>query len=212
LGGVANADVEPGLARCDRQPLIAELSDDVEGLARLLLEREPQRVLCDLRLDCLAHMGRGAKEAVRGYETFERLVRTLEVVVREVVLEPALSVDEVREDRAAEKLVPQRLPEALDLAERLRMLRSTPDVLDAVSLQRLLEDRTTTPHRVLPAIVGQHFLRLPVRRDAALERLHHQRRLLMVRDRIPDDEAAVVVHEHAQVQPLLPTLQKREDV
>jgi hypothetical protein len=61
-------------------------------------------------------------------------MRTLEVVVREVVLEPALRIDEVRKHRAAEKLVPQRLPEALDLAECLRMLRSTTNVLDAVTL------------------------------------------------------------------------------
>ena len=92
------------------------------------------------------------------------------------------------------------------------MLRSTSDVLDAVSLERLLEDRPPAPHRVLPPVVGQDLLRLAVRRDASLERLHHERRLLMVRERVADDEPAVVVHEHAQVQPLLPALQEREDV
>jgi hypothetical protein len=34
----------------------------------------------------------------------------------------------------------------------------------------------------------------------------------MMRDRVADDEPAVVVHEDAQVQPLLPPLQEREDV
>lgn len=43
-------------------------------------------------------------------------MRTLEVVVREVVLESALCVDEVREHGAAQKLIPQRFPEPLDLA------------------------------------------------------------------------------------------------
>jgi hypothetical protein len=55
------------------------------------------------------------------------------------------------------------------------MLRPTSDVLDAVTLERLLEDRSSAPHRVLPAVVGQHLLRLTIRRDAALEGLHHQR-------------------------------------
>lgn len=175
MGGVADADVEPRLARGDRQTLITELTDDVEGLARLLFEREPQRVLCDLLLDRLAHVRRGAEEAIGRHQTVERLMWTLKVVVREVVLEPALRVDEVREDRAAQKLVPQGLPEALDLTERLRMLRSTADVLDAVALEGLLEFGPPAPHRVLPAVVRQHFLRLTVRRDAALEGLHHER-------------------------------------
>ena len=116
MRGVADADIEPGLAGSDRQALIAELPDDVEGLSRLLFEREPQRVRSDLLLDRLAHVRRRAEEAVRGHESLERLVRPLKVVVREVVLEAALRVDEVREHGSAEKLVPQRLPEPLHFA------------------------------------------------------------------------------------------------
>lgn len=92
------------------------------------------------------------------------------------------------------------------------MLRTTADVLDAHPLQRLLELRLASPHRVLPSVVGQHLGRLSVRRDASLERLHHQRRLLVVRKRVADHEAAVVVHEHADVQPLSAPKSKREDV
>jgi hypothetical protein len=212
LGGVADADIEPLLAGCDREALITELTDDVEGFAWLLFERESQCVLRDLLLDCLAHVRRGAEESICWNKAVESLMRSLEVVVREVMFEPALRVDEVREHRAAEKLVPQRLPETLDLAERLRMLRATADVLDAVALERLFELGPSTPHRVLPTVVGQHFLWLTVRRDAAFEGFHHQSGFLVVCDRVADDEAAVVVHEHAQVQPLLATLKKRKDV
>lgn len=63
-------------------------------------------------------------------QSVERLVRSLEVVVAEVVLESMLRIDEVSEDGAAEKLVPQGLPEALDLAQSLRVLRPAADVLD----------------------------------------------------------------------------------
>jgi hypothetical protein len=157
-------------------------------------------------------MRRCLEEAVGWHEPIERLMRALEVVVTDVVLESALRVDDVREHRAPEKLVPQRLPESLHLAQRLRVLRPTADVLDAPALEVLLELGLATPHRVLPAVVGQHLRRLTVRGDTTLERLHHQRRLLVVRERVPDHESAVVVHEHANVQTLRASQPKREDV
>jgi hypothetical protein len=205
-------DLEPGRACRDRQPLIAELSDDVERLARRLLEREPQLVRRHGALDLGTYVRGGAEEAVRGDKSVERLMRPLEVVVADEVFESALGVVDVREYGAAEKLVPQRLPESLDLAERLRVLRSTADVVDASSREQFLEFGLAAPHRVLPAVVGEHLGRVAVRGDAALERLHHQRRLLVMSKRVPDDEAAVVIHEHAHVQPLCASQPKREDV
>jgi hypothetical protein len=154
LRRVTDADIEALLAGGDRQPLIAQLTDDVKRLARLLFEREAQRVRRDLFLDRLAHVRRGSKESIGRYEPVERLMRPLEVVVREVVLEPPLSVDEVREHRAAQKLLPQRLPETLDLAQRLRMLGPATDVLDAVALEHLLELGAPAPHHVLTTVVG----------------------------------------------------------
>lgn len=162
--------------------LVAELPDDVEGFARRLLEREPQRVRCDLALDLRAHVGRGPKVPVRGHGAVECLVWALEVVVREEVLEPVLRVDVVSEDRAADELVPQRLPEPLDLAERLRVLRPAANMPDAETLERDLEFGLAAPHRVLPAIVGQHLGRLAECGHAAFERLDDQRRLLVMRE------------------------------
>ncbi len=192
--------------------LIAELADDVERLAWWLLESEAQLVRCDRTLDLCAHVGSRLEEAVSGHEPVERLMRTLEVVVADEVIEPLLRVDDMREHRAAEKLVPQRLPESLDLAERLRMLRPAADVLDPHPRQCLFELGLAPPHRVLAPVVGQHFRGLPVRGDAALERFHHERRLLVVRERVPHDESAVVIHEHAHVQPLCSPQPEREDV
>lgn len=212
LAGIADTDLEPRTARGDRQVLIAELTDDVERLARRLFEREAQRVRRDLALDLGADVRRCAEVPVGRHRAVERLMRSLEVVVLEEVLEPVLSVDVVGKHSATEKLVPQRLPEAFDLAERLRMLRPAADVPDAEPLECDLEFRLAAPHGVLPPVVGQHLRRLTERGDAALERLHHQRRLLVVRERVPDDEATVVIHEHADVEPLLPSVQEGEDV
>lgn len=128
------------------------------------------------------------------------------------VLEAVLRVHEVREDRAPEEFVPECLPEALDLAQRLRMLRPALDVVDPRLPQHLLEFGLATPHRVLTAVVGQDLGRISVRGHAAFESFEHERRLLVVRQRVTDHEAAVVVHEHARVQPLVPAESKREDV
>jgi hypothetical protein len=205
-------DLQARRAGGDRQPLIAELPHHVKRLTRRLFEREPQLVLRDRALDLGADMRRGLEEAICGDQAVERLVRPLEVVVADVVRESVLRVLHVREHRAAQKLVPQRLPEALDLAERLRMLRPTTDVLDAHARERFFELGLAAPHRVLTSVVGQHLGGLTVRGDTALEGLHHQRRLLMVRERVPDDETAVVVHEHADVQALRAPQPEREDV
>ncbi len=212
MGRVADVDLEALLTGGDRQPLIPELSDHVEGLARRLLERHPQRVRLDRALDLCAHVRRRLEESICRHQPVECLMWTLEVVVREEVLEPLLRVDRVREHRPPQEFVPQCFPEPLHLAQRLRMLRSAADVLDPHSLQRLLEFGLAPPHRVLPTVVRQHLRRLPVAGDTPFEGLHHQRRLLVVRQRVPDDKPAVVIHEHAHVQSLCASQPKREDV
>jgi hypothetical protein len=212
LCGVVDVNLEPLLAGGNRKPLIAELADHVKGLARRLLEREPQLIRGHLPLDLFADVRRRLEEAVGGHEPVERLVWPLEVVVADVVLEPALRVDEVGEHRATQKLVPQRLPKPLDLAQCLRVLGAAADVVDARLPQHLLELGLAAPHRVLTAVIGEHLLRLAVRRHRALESLHHERRLLMMCERVPDDKPTVVVHEHAGVQPHVPPKPKREDV
>jgi hypothetical protein len=209
---VADVDLESFSPRRDRQPLIAELTDDVKRLADRLLEREAERIRRDRALDLRTHVSGGLEKAICRDESVERLVRPLEVVVRQVVRESVLRVDSMGEYRATQKLVPQGLPEALDLAERLRMLWPASDVVDAHPRERLLEFRLSAPHRVLPTVVGQNLGRLVVGRHAAFEGLHHQRRLLVVRECVSDDESTVVVHEHAHVQPLCASEPKREDV
>jgi hypothetical protein len=212
LALVADVDLQAALSGRDRQPLISELSDDVEGFSRWLLECEPEFVRLHRTFDLGTHVRGSLEEAVRRYEPVERLVRPLEVVVANEVLEPVLRVDDVREHCAPEKLVPQRLPESLDLAKRLRMLRPTTDVLHAHAGQKFLELGLAAPHRVLPPVVRQHLGRRTVRGDGTFECLHHQRRLLVMREGLTHDESAVVVHEHAHVQPLCAPQPKREDV
>jgi hypothetical protein len=84
--------------------------------------------------------------------------------------------------------------------------------MDPLPPQLLLEAGGSTPDRVLPPVVGQHLLRHSILRDRLVERLPHQELLLMPRHRPADDESGMIVHERAEVDPLVPPQEKREDV
>jgi len=129
--------------------------------------REPQRVVGDALLHRRPHVWRGTEVPVRRDQPLERLVRPLEVVGVHEEADATLAVREVREDRARQELVPQSLPEALDLPQGLRVLGPALHVPDPFSPQLLLEFRLAAPGRVLPTLVGQDLLRRPVRRRPA---------------------------------------------
>jgi hypothetical protein len=208
----AHAHAHTTFGRRDAEIAIAEPAHQIEGLLGRLLASESQRVGLDRLLHRVAHLLRRAEESVGGHEARQRLVGPVEVVVVDEEREPSLAIAVVRKDRAREKLVPQRLPEALDLAQRLRMLRAALHVADAVATQQLLEGRLAPPRGVLSTLVGEHLVGRAVAGERPLERLEHQLRLLMVRQRVSDDVARVVVHEAHEIQPLVPAQQKREEV
>jgi hypothetical protein len=155
---------------------------------------------------------RRLEESVGRYETFDALMRALEVVCVDVQAQPSLAIAVVAEDRAREKLLPQRLPETLHFAQRLRVLRSALDVTDALPSQLLLEVRLTPPRRVLTPLVGQDLAWRTPRRDGSLQRLHHQTRSLVMRHRPAHQEARVVVHEGRHVQALVAPQQEGKDI
>jgi hypothetical protein len=212
LGCIADLDAKCAAGRRDAEILIAETPDQVERLLRGLLLREPERVGLHLRFDRRAHVGRRAKESIRGDRAVDALVRPLEVVVLHEERDSAESVCEVGKHGLAQKLLPQRLPEALDLPERLGVLRSTLAVRDAIPPQQLLELRLAAPRRVLPPLVGEHLARMAVLGDAALERLDDKARLVVMRHRPRHDVARVVVHEADDVDALMAPELEREDV
>jgi hypothetical protein len=198
--------------RGDRQIAIAKPSHEVERFLQRLLLREPKRVVRHALLHRRAHVRRGAEESVGRHQSSECLMRPLEVVALDEERNPPFAVGIVGKHRPRQKLVPKRFPKPLHFAHGLRVLRPALHVPYPVQPQLLLEVRLATPRRVLPALVGENFPRLPIRRDAALERLDDELRPLMVRQVVRHDEARVVVHEGRQVQPLLTPQEKREDV
>ena len=202
LRGIADLDVKCAAGRRDAEVLVAEATDEIERLLRRLLLREPKCVGLHLRFNGRTDVRRRAKESVGRHRAVDALVRALEVVVLHEERDSSEGVREVGEDRLAQKLLPKRLPEALDLSERLRMLRAALDMLDAVAAQLFLELRLAPPRRVLPALIGEHFARVAVLGDATLKRFDDQARLLVMGHRPRHQVTRVVVHEADDVDAL----------
>jgi hypothetical protein len=196
----------------DAQVAVAEATDDVEGLPRRLLQRQTHRVRRHPFLDRRAHVRRRLEETVGGHQSLDPLMRALEVVRVDVQTEPPFAVGVVAEDRAREKLLPERLPETLHLAQRLRVLRSALDVTDALTTKLLFEVRLASPCRVLASLVSQDLTRRAPRSDGSLQGLHHQARPLVMRHRPAHHETRVVVHEGRHVEALVASQQEGKDV
>jgi hypothetical protein len=162
--------------------------------------------------DRRSHLRRGPEEPVRGDGTSDPLVRTTEVVGLDEERDPPLAILEICEDGAREKFLPQRLPETLDLAQRLRMVRTALDVTNALTVQLRLEVRVATPGHVLPSLIGEDLTRRAIFRNAARQRFQDQRGTLVVRHHQRHEEARVVVHEGRHVKTMVTPQEKREDV
>lgn len=139
-------------------------------------------------------------------------MRALEVVVLHEQRHTALTVLEVGKHRARQELLPHRLPEPLDLAAGLRMVRTALDVCDPLSAQLRLELRRAAPGGVLPALIGEDLAWRAILGNATRQCLQHQRASLVMRQRQAHEITGVIIQEGRNVHPLVPTQQKREQV
>lgn len=117
--------------------------------------------------------------------------------------DPPPGILQVEEDGALHTLPPQGSPEALDLAERLRVPGPRYDLANAALLQLAGELALSPPGHVLRAVVGQDLLRCRVGSQRRPQHFQHQGRRLTGVQPVADGEAAVVVHECHQVDPAI---------
>jgi hypothetical protein len=177
-----------------------------------LFTRQAQRVLRDARLDRCTHRRGGAEEPISRRQAIQRLVRSLEVVMLHEQPHTSLAVLEVREHRARQELLPHRLPEPLNLAAGLRMVRAALHVCDPLPAQLRLELRRAAPRGVLPALIGEDLARCAILGNATRQRLQHQRTALVMSHRKAYQVARVIVQERCDVHPLMPAQQKGEQI
>src|SRR6266481_5997068 len=79
LRRIAELDAKPAARRCDAEVLVAEATDEVERFLRDLFLGQTKCVCFDLCFDGRPDLRRGAKEAIRGHQAIDALMRALEV-------------------------------------------------------------------------------------------------------------------------------------
>jgi hypothetical protein len=150
-------------------------------------------VRCHVLLDRGLHLLPDLEEPVRGTESFKALVRTAVVVVFHPVGKAILGFIEGLEPASGKELVLQRLPEAFDLPQRLRMMGLRTDVVDVILGQFLLELRLSAPRGVLPPVVGKKLRRNPVFPGRAPVHFQHILRALATVQPDPGDIPGVII-------------------
>jgi hypothetical protein len=190
------------LLRPDHHRLLAQPAHHVEGALGFPAERE--HVLLDAFLDHLPELlGNGdAEEAVRGAEAVQRLVGPAVVVVLHPEPDPFAGRLEALELGPLEELLPDRFPEALDLAEGHGVMGPALQVVHVVLLELGLEAGGTPPAGELPALVGEQLLGDAVLRHRPAIDLEDVLRRLAAEDVEPHDVAGVIVEEADQVSVL----------
>ena len=190
----------------------AQLAQKVQRRLRLLAQRQAQGVLAAALGHRLLHVVGHPVEAVRGIRALDALVGALVVVVGHPVVQALGRIREGREDGVVQKFRPDRLPEALDLAQRHRVLGSAADVPDPLAHEHFLKLTLAPPCHELAAVVAQDLPRRSPLADRALDDLQHRIRLLLAVQAVTHDVPAVIVDDPDQVDPVHPLQLEGEDV
>ena len=190
----------------------AQLAQKIKRRLRLLAQGKPQCVLlASLPCGLLDVLGQ-AVEPVRGTGTADTLMRSLVVVVGDPMSNPLACVRKGGKKGFLQELLPERLPEPLDLAQCHRMLRCTSNVADPLPLEYLLEPCLTAPGSKLSAVVRQDLPRGSPLAYGSLDHFENSFRCLLSEQPVPYDVAGVIVDDPHQVDRIHPLELEGEDV
>jgi len=179
--------------------LLAQPAHHVERTARLPSQRQFQHVVLQAALDDLPQLLGDGKEAIGGTQPLQGLVGPPVVVVLHPEPHPLAGRLEAVELRARQELLPDRLPEALDLAERHGVVGPALQVVHPVLLELGLEAGGAPPAGKLPALVGEQLLRDAVFRHGPAVDFEDVLRGLAAEDVEPHDVAGVIIEEADQI-------------
>ena len=129
---IADTEFEFAFFGAEHDRLAVHPPDHVEGSAWLATQGHLQKVFGNARFDGFAEFILDLEEAVRRTEAFNALMRPLVVVVFDPEFDPLAGGVEAVELGADQEVLPERGPEAFDLAQRHGMLRARFEVRDAI--------------------------------------------------------------------------------
>jgi hypothetical protein len=157
-----NEHADLALLGPDHHRLPAHAAHHVKRVYWAAPERELEGVFRDPLFDRLSQIGGDLEETVRRAKPPDPLVGPLVVVILDPQGGTLHRLLEAVKLRPLQELPQKRLPQALNLSKRHRVVRTGADMLDAVFLQLLLEAGLAPPVGVLPAVIGQNLLGDPV--------------------------------------------------
>jgi hypothetical protein len=196
---IADTEFEFALFGAEHDRLAVHPPDHVEGGLRFAAQGEFEEVLLNARLDGFAEFILDLEEAVCRTEPFNALMRSLVVVILDPEFDPLAGGVEAVELGADQEVLPDRGPEAFDLAEGHGMLRARLEVRDAILFEFGLEAADAAPGGILAAVVSEHLLgRLELANRHAIDFDHRGGR--GTAEQVgADDEPRVVVQEGDEV-------------
>jgi hypothetical protein len=208
---ITDTEFEFAFFGAEHDRLAVHPPDHVEGGLGFAAQGQLQKVLLNALLDGAAELRLDLEEAVRRAETFNALMRPLVVIVFDPEFDPLASGVETVELGADQEVLPDRGPEAFDLAEGHGMLRAGFEMRHAILFEFGLETADAPPGGVLAAVIGEHLLgRLELAHRDAVHLDHCGRRGTAEQIRA-DDEPRVIIHEGDEVS-VPPAQAEGEDV
>ena len=196
---IADTEFEFAFFGAEHDRLAVHPPDHVEGRLRFAAQGQLQKVLLNALLDGAAELRLDLEEAVRRAEAFNALMRPLVVIVFDPEFDPLAGGIEAVELGPDQEVLPDRGPEAFDLAEGHGMLRTRLEMRHAILFKLGLEAADTAPGGVLAAIIGEHLLgRLELADRHPIDFDHRRRRGTAEQIRA-DDEPRVIIHEGDEV-------------
>jgi hypothetical protein len=208
---IADTEFEFALFGAEHDRLAVHPPDHVEGRLRFTAQGEFEEIFLNALLDGAAELRLDLEEAVGRAEAFNALMRPLGVIVLDPEFDPLAGGGEAVELGADQEVLPDRGPEALDLAEGHGMLRTGFEMRHAILFEFGLETADAPPGGVLAAVIGEHLLgRLELADRHPVDLDHCGRRGTAEQIR-PDDEPRVIIHEGDEIG-IAPAQPEGEDV
>jgi hypothetical protein len=196
---IADTEFEFALLGAEHDRLAVHPPDHVEGRLGFAAEGEFEEVVLHAGFERLAQLRLDLEEAVGGAHALDALMRALVVVILDPELDALAGGLEGVELRAHEEVLPDGGPEALDLAERHRVMRPGLEVRHTILLELGLEPAGAAPGGVLAAVVGEHLLGRLILADGHAIHLDDRRRRGTAEQIRPDDEPRVIIQEGDEV-------------